>query len=98
MNYTKGEWKVYQDGMAQRTSVVSEDGIGFFRANIADLDRKNKEYVANAHLIAAAPNMYEALKTIAPNIRFMYEGHRDDAGLRYKYELLEQALAKAEGK
>jgi hypothetical protein len=55
-----------------------------------------KEAIANANLISAAPDMYEALKNInelleeiAPAFRISYRGTTTK---------IEQALAKAEGK
>ena len=57
MNYTKGEWK-----SDQFRQVVSESKVICFiglRGHIED-----DEDASNANLIAAAPDMYEALKAI----------------------------------
>lgn len=51
------------------------------------------EMRANAHLISAAPDMYESLKELF----FDYTGGRN-VGLSELGEKAEQALAKAEGK
>ncbi len=87
MNYTKGEWKA--DGM----SIVAL-GRGF-SCEVAKL----REFIplvteANAHLIAATPDMYEALRKVRANI-----GHivmtKADAIL---VDQIDKALAKTEGK
>lgn len=53
------------------------------------------EIRANAHLIAAAPAMYEALKAL-----LAYEDDRPEAGTRGAevYTMAETALAQAEGR
>ena len=60
MNYTKGEWKV-----EDATQVVVGERLvantGGYSTNYT-LEREQNE--ANARLIAAAPDMYEALKDI----------------------------------
>ncbi len=89
MNYTKGEWKI----RAIETGhilVYCDSGL------IADVYNNINGYEANANLIAAAPDMYEALK-------FIITGKRED-GKYDKYDaagfikIAEEALAKAEGK
>ena len=70
MTYTKGEWivKAHQTGHCWRAEVRTpdkkEDGhIVAYSQLIAACYGKNT--VANAHLIAAAPEMYEVLKAIS---------------------------------
>ncbi len=62
MNYTKGEWKVVHE-----MNVESETRRGIcscgFQSNHNPV-ATFQENVANAHLIAAAPKMYEALKDL----------------------------------
>ena len=55
MNYTKGEW---------RQSKVHPDTVWVEGREIAICYCYSPDSEANAHLIAAAPDMYEALKTI----------------------------------
>ncbi len=65
MNYTKGEWKVTQWIEKHGFNVFSETG-GFVASvpmNVG-LEHTMIEAGANAHLIAAAPDMYEALKAL----------------------------------
>ncbi len=81
MNYTKGEWKAeigYEDSYIV---CKSKEGI----TGIATVHKKNPmnpasgTTEANAHLIAAAPDMYEALKgllrdySINPNSDIFYK-------------------------
>lgn len=90
--YTKGEWTHTEDGV-----IVAEDGKQI--ASVFPRDRG-----ANAHLIAAAPALYEALKGILPELKeYVQEvGDCDHSvgicfcGLFNKIDNLEQALAKAE--
>jgi len=91
MEYTKGEWKRYGRHIHINTNNTSDEIAGVLCPGWMP----REEAQANAHLIAAAPDMYEALKEItelAPR-----------AMLKLPYaiqavEIAEKALAKAEGK
>ena len=103
MNYTKGEWKVEQEedklikfppgtasckhalGHPPTITIWTPLEDGFYKS-IALV-----EEVGNAHLIAAAPDMYEALV----GMRRWGEEH---TGKEHSWEQLYKALAKAEGK
>jgi len=76
MDYTKGDWKIYptdhfQDGREslkiaigaadQSIALIDRVGIPFFKGGWGEM-------VANAHLMKAAPKMYEALKEIYPRV------------------------------
>lgn len=97
MNYTKGEWKSEFNGhtadmSCAKYSVVTD------RELICDLNRisDNKKTEANAHLIAAAPDMYEALKIFASQEYLIGTGTWQ---LPYdKILQIQQAIEKAEGK
>lgn len=54
VKFTKGPWKVQDDGYGL-IGVALRNGFGVL------IGHKNKETIANAHLIAAAPEMYEML-------------------------------------
>jgi alpha-N-acetylglucosamine transferase len=89
MNYTKGEWKkVIVGERAETLFIKTLDEI------ICEVFPIPNEGLANAHLIAAAPDMYEALREL---YRILEE---DEDYKRYnpKMKQAEQALAKAEGK
>ncbi len=97
MNYTEGKWESYKryDGEWHVGAMDLMNNCHFV-ANCGHTGEDevlpyNKEAIANAQLIAAAPEMYEALKEIL----FGYESGN------YKQAVAEQAkkaLAKAEGK
>ncbi len=77
MNYTKGEWKVTK-GFKVVAGIKSAQAVADVFGETA------KEVEANAHLIAAAPDMYEALKALPEQVKWIPE--------------VAKALAKAEGK
>ena len=66
MEYTKGEWKVAK--MYSETSsymILDNQGqqiCGIWLGNTASKLIPEKEHEANAHLIAAAPDLYKGLK------------------------------------
>ena len=85
--YTKGEW------IADGCNVLCEDGTVAVVYDPFDSPHTTDTAKANAHLIAAAPEIYEALANIVQRL---------DKGLALG-ETLEmkparRALAKAEGK
>jgi len=95
MEYTKGKWIVTQWASHNDVHVSSNILIGIptFIANcgnpgISSLPH-NPEALANAHLIAAAPDMYEALKKLTDLGRPLSRGDMSEGN---------KALAKAEGK
>lgn len=83
MNYTKGEWAVRKFGTIYEVYVSSTTYTIAGR-----IFRK-----PDAHLIAAAPRMYEALKLWAEHQEGTKGHYCETCGLA-----LEEALAKAEGK
>ncbi|KKL87953.1 hypothetical protein LCGC14_1929560 [marine sediment metagenome] len=72
MEFTKGEWKVTDSAFSRYTTYRSNrTGGRAFVTVTEDLEQvaeaqgsTQEEAEANAHLIAAAPAMYEALKTL----------------------------------
>ena len=88
MKHTKGEW--YTSGKsinnAEQHLVISEDK----GQNVA-VCYGVEEAQANAHLIAAAPELLEACKTAI-------EGNRTHAPIDVTFRILQEAINKAEGK
>lgn len=89
MDYTKGGWRIEEHP-------VQGHFIGNGEISIASIHEVgNNEAEANAHLISAAPDMYEALKRL-------YRLMAKDCGgcIKTEITLLEaqEAIAKAEGK
>jgi len=94
MNYTKGEWKAEQDA-ANSIRIFSQDSEQI--SSVMDYDGNDitEEMEANAHLIAAAPDMYEALLSALGAIA------TEDSGEGWVKEItgvITKAMAKAEGK
>ncbi len=58
MNYTKGKWIFDEAHLLIRIAPPGFDGIA-----IINYKQTSSETQANAHLIASAPDMYEALKS-----------------------------------
>lgn len=87
--FTKGPWDLGGgESGGSATIVYSDDATGSAIAELqfSHVRRHAQEVRANGHLIAAAPEMYEALKAIASG-----EGLQPG-------QTLERILAKAEGK
>ena len=90
MNITKGEWKVLaHKGLPIEVIATLDDSTGL---GVATINPRNAE--ANANLIAASPDLYEALKEIwtstAPKCH--------DSYIKAINDICGKALAKAEGK
>ncbi len=100
MNYTKGNWEVYKghDGQfADEPYILSASSPADpqeCNPPIARIMHIVNKTGANAHLIAAAPEMYEALKVILA----LLETHEPNWYLSSHYNLMVKSLAKAEGK
>ena len=98
--YTKGEWKYYKKDYPEFLGHKMESRyIVKGLTVIAEMGGGTKEEAkANAHLIAAAPDMYEALRSGVEGIRLNPRGKERDLAIRAFMFLAEKALAKAEGK
>jgi len=89
MNYTKGEWTIFGNMSGLREfpeGHIQIVGDGQ-RDNIAIIPRRWNNPEANANLIAAAPDMYGALKEA------FEKSHNPEVEI-----ILMKALSKAEGK
>lgn len=97
MEYTKGEWikGSHNDEPLARPflNIYQEDG-----RLIAEASREGlmpfEEVEANAQLISASPDLYEACKEI---VRWMREWQDPEFHFGHLLEWAEKALAKAEG-
>ena len=111
MNHTKGEWKVKQK---KPTEANFFDGFILLvedeRLLIALCDREgwdnHKERLANAHLIAAAPENYEANLETLRIFRDLRDNHEalwnhlieEYPDIVNHWDKIKKALAKAKGK
>ena len=93
MNYTKGEWKVIS-GFKIRCGIEQMFVADCWTSELQLPRPRLHEAEANAYLIAAAPELYEALKKLV--------GFDEIGGNGKDHYILikkaKQALAKAEGK
>ncbi len=87
MNYTKGDWKVMDKGV-----LFYDIGNGEDRTALVPIITANAE--ANANLIAAAPDMYEALKAL----RHLLLSPEFSSNIEEANKLITNSLAKAESK
>lgn len=59
--FTPGPWRRGQTGNLR---IYGPDGMGEHSGVVAEVKSKNGHQTANAHLIAAAPDLYEALEEV----------------------------------
>lgn len=107
MNYTKGEWLIHWSNIRDKEGsdlrIKLNEHLGGMEDIAIILSPRCcnvKECEANAHLIAAAPDMYEALKAW-DELRAMQpldSGADIDAILQKCSQKTDKALLKAEGK
>jgi len=92
--YTEGDWLTYADYSGAVESIVVRWKNHTVKS-VCDINLELKESEANAHLIAAAPDMYEAIRWVLED----YREKRANTSLAVStHTRLLNALAKAEGK
>ena len=84
MEYTKGEWSVGDIAI-----ITWEVGVRIIHDGNEEKPLAFAKALVNAHLIAAAPEMYEALNEIISG---------EDYIPPYMAQTINEAIAKAEGK
>lgn len=97
--YTPGPWAIIRDG-AKLPLIVTEltEQYGIIAQVRKDsLENGYDEANANAHLIAAAPDMLEALKGLLANAPVPKRIKDDFSYILYR-EAASKAIAKAEGR
>ncbi len=97
MNYTKGEWQTEEGYSNIYITAFQKDKRK--HSAVADIPVSNDNCRDNAHLIAAAPDMYEAIKLLQAALT---EYRLQDIKKRYSLCVADaaasNAIAKAEGK
>jgi hypothetical protein len=98
MNYTKGKWAIHNQDFRSGNELeihpeVGIDGIYPFYCKVG-----GREKVANAHLIAAAPDMYEALQEAKRQLEYLADKFTPTGTGVTVLSRINIALAKAEGK
>lgn len=90
MNITKGTWKVVDLRRVQGYAIETRDKP---ICEVPDyIGNTSGETESNAHLIASAPDMYEALK----EIKLVWQELDPDIKFPHLQEVINKALAKAE--
>ena len=100
--HTPGPWKAFNSDYAIGVTGSKDTDVAHCRDKYGyplDSGRSWEEDLANAYLMAAAPDMYEALKRIANmQPRLMRSGGVDVHDRRSAQLVARRAIAKAEGK
>lgn len=103
-SFTPGPWKATPTlhGEFEITAADRDDASApwYVAVAMADCGFPQSQSEANAHLIAAAPDLYEALKLALECIAYCRKAHKDaQSGEGFPVEIiLDAALAKAEGR
>ena len=95
--FTEGEWETIETPSNDTAYAISCPEYDVDIAYIARYDINPPEVKANAHLIAAAPLLYEALKELRSKFRTAAEmAHLSEVLITQELEATNKALAKAE--
>ena len=92
-NHTPGEWEIRDNDYFPNQKTIETDGSSRV---IAVIDKSDEEDLANARLIAAAPELLAALMVLVDHAREAYPHFEDTRGQRDIGEAL-AAIAKAKG-
>lgn len=99
LKYTKGEWRIHP---THKTDIYALNNGSKLVAECGNPNLPNGEDLANAHLISASPDMYEALKGIMSLHIKDYDSLNMGIGIKTEGGQIliraEKALAKAEGR
>lgn len=97
-NYTLGPWQVISGAVYTADPRYTDEE----QVSIARMDRDTQDTLpcerdANARLIAAAPELLDALKAIVADDRLMENFRSPSSVTRYLIEQAREAIAKAQG-
>lgn len=103
VGHTDGPWLVQFDGFDEKLHVSSQDRLDGDKVEIASIsvgyaDQFEAEQQANARLIAAAPEMLEALKAAYALIDDVIAGDDPDMAIAKMVDVVGDAISKAEGR
>ena len=106
-SFTKGPWEVCGGYSPQFTAIHSAAGYIIFSMADANHHREKDALItapdyetqrANAHLIASAPDLYEALKKCVAQLKEVRDGTDFECECWSLADEAAKALAKAEGR
>jgi hypothetical protein len=94
---TKGEWNSVRshDGVGNLTYEIHCDGFNKWIGTVEDCQVGELESLANANLIASAPELLEALQKLTEITRFVEDNYEQGCGHLSYLEKAEQAINKA---
>jgi len=94
-NHTPGPWQTFPPNDPTEVKAI-HGSPGMEVCDLIPVIRLGPGYkrIANAHLIAAAPEMYEALKKVKDHIKTIFPDSFEMSGV---WTLVDSALTKAEG-
>lgn len=98
MNYTKGKWYIWHTNNAGDIIQTTNRQIATIVGAYGWDEKSVKECTANANLISASPDMYEALKEAKKVMDSFYNAMPVDTVKLHAQIATEKALAKAEGR
>lgn len=92
-NWTPGPWEVFEYADGSGLEIGPPYTEAFLKGNVCSIGAVNGQHRANAHLIAAAPDLYDALSRIIEEYSdlYIYKGSVSP------YEQARAAIAKATG-
>jgi hypothetical protein len=95
---SKGPWSAHDDEESMATSVVMND-FGDILCVVGTYITSTEEDYANANLIAAAPDLLEALQDMLSGWKYIREQHGDLYGVGWDraQDKAQQAISKALG-
>lgn len=100
MSHTPGPWKFGLGCPSAGFILYGSDGFVIARREVEETTDRNEEMVANARLIAAAPELYGALEELRDKVWRIIDLHRDSearAEANMALERARSALAQARG-
>jgi len=102
LNYTKGNWYIdcnnADDATRDYDVFAWIEGSKQYPCHIAEINHCTEEVEANAHLISAAPDMYEALKKTQLLVSSIDTDNLVDKSAKdTALSVIKKALAKAKG-
>ena len=96
MNHTPGPWKFGLGCPSAGFILYGSDGFVIARREVEETTDRNEEMVANARLIAAAPELYEELREILDYAREVYAQFGGDDEKRGRAPRIREDIVRVE--
>lgn len=95
--FTKGPWRISRPSVVNGVQVLKDWDYPNRSDVICTMPKEGEGRTANAHLIAAAPDIYEALEFVAQFIDDYFIGDEDSGEPQKTKLVVMKALKKAKG-